>query len=312
MADAEDRPAREALPAPPPGATRRQILLYAAATALVGTAVLRPGAAFAATVENLKHLERSMPEGTPDSRMRAAAIAGQWGGYSNGQIPVGVLTQVPVSTGQPYLRPDAARAWSDLNTKFTAAFGTALAITEAYRDLARQQALWEAYQNGGTLAAEPGTSIHGWALACDFGSGVATAGSPQKNWMDANAPAYGWQPTGNTFSQVEPWHFEYDGSYLPEEPAPPAAPEPKESDMKIISNGGRQWLVGEFTAVELNTAFLNELKAEYGIPGSLGNLRAALRAQYGDPVEIESAGNVDSLIAVAKKNRAGLISDLGS
>jgi hypothetical protein len=70
---------------------------------------------------------------------------------------------------------------------------------------------WEARKPGFNLAAYPGTSVHGLAYAIDFGSHVDEYGSPQKIWMDANAPAYGWLPTGNSFSPKEAWHYQGGG-----------------------------------------------------------------------------------------------------
>ncbi|WP_181420585.1 D-alanyl-D-alanine carboxypeptidase family protein [Curtobacterium sp. MCPF17_046] len=144
---------------------------------------------------------------------------------------------MPVVNGQPYLRPDAAAAYYDFNSAFVARFGRTLTITEAYRDLARQQALWNAYQNGtGNLAAQPGTSVHGWALACDFGSNVNVYGSAEKNWANANGPKFGWQPKGDAFVEREAWHFEYDGSY---QGSGSGADRATDEDMRLIQSGGR-------------------------------------------------------------------------
>jgi len=309
MADVDDVHPSVNLEPPPAGASRRQVLMFAVASALAGSSVLTADRAFGATPDNLANLDKSMPEGAPSSR--AAAVAGAWGGYQNGQIPTSVLEAVPASNGQPFLRPDAALAWRDLDAAFTRQFGTALVITEAYRDLARQEKLYQEYQAGiGPLAAPPGTSIHGWALACDFGSSVDKYNTPQKIWMDANAPTYGWQPTGNGFSSREAWHFEYDGSYQAEEPTPPPGTEQDASDMKLITNNGRTWLIGEMTGIEINSEFFTELKSTYNLSGSLGNLRAALVAQYGEPVAIQSATNVEGLLAVARRNRAVLVSEI--
>lgn len=195
------------------GLSRRQILALTSIAA-AGASIAVPTSASAITrSENLEHLEKSRPESVSAPTARAA---GGWGGYSNGQIPASAMAGVPAAVGQPYLRTDAAGAYFALSDEFKKKFGSALPITEAYRDLARQNALWDAYQNGtGNLAAPPGTSVHGWALACDFGGGVASYNTPQKQWMDVNAPRFGWQPRGNTFTQQEPWHFEYDGTYNP-------------------------------------------------------------------------------------------------
>jgi hypothetical protein len=198
---------------------------------------------------NLAALDRSMPEPGDDGR------AAGWGGHANGRIPASALRRVPASVGQPYLRTDASLAYTALSAAFAQTFGRALPITEAYRDIGRQQALWDKYQNGtGNLAARPGTSVHGWALACDFGGGVASYGTPQKNWMNANGPKYGWQPRGDGFAQREAWHFEFDGSYDPPAVTPPR---PKEdSPMYVIrsTGSGHSFLVSRHFVRHLRTA----------------------------------------------------------
>ena len=62
------------------------------------------------------------------------------------------------------------------------------------------------------LAACPGTSNHGWALAVDLCGGINVAGSPQWTWMTANAGRFGfvqpdWARPGA--EKPEPWHWEY-------------------------------------------------------------------------------------------------------
>lgn len=311
MSSPEDDFEADGPPAILSGASRRSVLLFAAAAALGAATLSGTSRAFAAGSSNLSRPSFPESSSTADGRFARAAAE-----YANGEIPLSALVYVAVSTdglGEQYLLEGAAVSFEAMNAAFQQAVGHPLTMAEAYRDLARQQYLydgWIAKEPGFNKAAYPGTSIHGFGLAVDFSGGVNSYGTPEKDWMNANGPTFGWQPKGDGFSPLEPWHFEYDGSYQPEPPAPPANAGQEEPDMKLITNNGRTWLVGEFTAVEINTAFLNELKATYNVPGSLGNLRAALAAQYGDPVAIQSAGNVEGLIAVAKKNRAGLISDL--
>lgn len=226
----------------PVGLSRRQLLGYSAAASAVAL-TFGGGRAFAATSSstidaNLYGLNASMPEGGAARGLSRAASTSAWGGYSNGQIPASAMTKVPVSVGQPYLRADAAAAYFDLDKAFRTKFGKSLAITEAYRDLARQQALYAAYQAGtGNKAAVPGTSVHGWALACDFGSGLTSYGTPEKNWMNANGPSFGWQPKGDGFpDQAEPWHFEYDGSY---QGSGSGSDRATDDDMRVIQSAGR-------------------------------------------------------------------------
>ncbi|MEV7934208.1 M15 family metallopeptidase [Curtobacterium sp. NPDC089185] len=127
---------------------------------------------------------------------------------ANGSIPGGELGKAAnyrpgggVGPMGGYLRAPAAAAWNAM----VAASGNMLTLTEGYRDLASQQYRWARYKAGrGNLAAAPGTSIHGYGLAADIGAGQA--------WARANGARFGWHPTGLSFSQREPWHFEYKGA----------------------------------------------------------------------------------------------------
>ncbi|MCU1530145.1 MAG: hypothetical protein JWP75_3908 [Frondihabitans sp.] len=153
---------------------------------------------------------------------KATAQPDSWGGYSNGKIPLKALTKA----SKGYLRPDAAAAYTKMAAAFTTKFRKTLDITEGYRDYATQQSLfttrytphkskpgefWSGrywiLKKGQSVAAIPGTSVHGWALAVDFGSNITNAKSAEKKWADANGPTYGWYPVGNTFG--EPWHYEF-------------------------------------------------------------------------------------------------------
>ncbi|MBT1630459.1 phage tail tape measure protein [Curtobacterium flaccumfaciens] len=141
--------------------------------------------------------------------MGGAGDVGNFGGSgANGQLPKSALSKVSGFTGGPgvgpiggYLRKAAAVAWEAMQR----AFGGGLSLTEGYRDLANQQMRYSAYRAGrGNLAATPGTSVHGYGLAADVGGG-------SQAWMRANGPRFGWYPTGLSFAQREPWHFEYKG-----------------------------------------------------------------------------------------------------
>lgn len=135
-----------------------------------------------------------------------------WRGFRNGRLPPALLVEVG-GAGRLFER-EAARYLVALRAAYLAHFGYPLPVLEGYRPIARQDTLWdkyEAYQNGGPyaeLAARPGTSNHGYARACDFGPPI-NIDSPEKRWLDANAPAYGWHPTGNDFHPIERWHFDW-------------------------------------------------------------------------------------------------------
>jgi D-alanyl-D-alanine carboxypeptidase len=121
--------------------------------------------------------------------------------YGNGRIPEGAL--VSLGTGGHRLWGPAAEAFRQMSAS-AAESGVRLEVTDSYRsydqqvDVARRKGL---YRNGG-LAAEPGTSTHGWGLSVD----VETAGA-----------ALGWlRRYGAQFGFVEdvarePWHWTYAG-----------------------------------------------------------------------------------------------------
>ncbi|TFV52574.1 hydrolase [Blastococcus sp. TF02A-35] len=134
-------------------------------------------------------------------------VSAAWGGWSNGRIPVEALCRLGVDGHA--LRCDAAASYGLLAEAYTAEFGTPLCITDSYRSFGGQVA---AYYRKPSLAALPGTSNHGWALAVDLCDGINVAGTPQWRWMTANAARFGfvqpdWARPGG--EKPEPWHWEY-------------------------------------------------------------------------------------------------------
>jgi len=207
-----DDPDTTGLPGAALGLDRRRLLAYAGVAGGVAAAgaLARPDRASAAVQLG----EAVAGVDTVEEALAAAALKA-WGGLANGKIPASLMVPVSASVaGSGYLRDDAARQFLSLSLAFRSAVGRSLTITEGYRSYERQVDYWNRYQAGtGNLAAYPGTSNHGWGISCDFGAGVDQAGSVAKRWMDANAPSYGWSPTGNGFSRPEPWHFDYVGAY---------------------------------------------------------------------------------------------------
>lgn len=131
------------------------------------------------------------------------------GSYSNGLIPPQALCPLP-QDGH-LLRADAAAAFVRLNAAYADAFGEPICITDSYRSLAVQQHLAERKPE---LAAEPGTSNHGWGIAVDLCGGINSYGTATHEWMRAHAPEFGWvlpawARAGG--SMPEPWHWEYTG-----------------------------------------------------------------------------------------------------
>jgi len=120
--------------------------------------------------------------------------AGAWGGFSNGMIPLGAMTQV-----QPgkYLEPMAAMAFKTMQ----GAYGTSIPITSAYRSYALQASMYANRASNPYPVAPPGTSNHGWGKAVDIASGTSYHG-----WMLNNARNFGWWNLPGDLP-----HFDYKG-----------------------------------------------------------------------------------------------------
>lgn len=175
------------------------------------------------------------------------ALASAWGGFKNGQIPEIYLSVIPTTyqgrtvitfgpLGPQKLRTEGIAGLLAMADAFTTKFGRPLVVYEGYRDLARQQQLYNGWAKklpGYNLAAAPSTSPHGWGGSIDIESGIDSYGTPQKAWADANAAAYGYEATGNTFSPREAWHYDIQAAYT----AGPTQSAPQEDDMpKLIRN----------------------------------------------------------------------------
>lgn len=148
---------------------------------------------------------------------------GAWGGYANGQIPSSAMKEV--SPGK-FMRPDAAdqfiAAVADL-----AARGIKFGAQETYRPLGvpsdqnvrnenqtstggfNQWFAWGVYKRGGSLAATPGYSNHGWGLAAD------TTPGRENGTVAAVLRAHGF----NYGVSSETWHCDWVGVAVPNETA---------------------------------------------------------------------------------------------
>lgn len=141
---------------------------------------------------------------------------GPWGGHQNGQIPADELCPIPWDPGE-LLRCDATSGLTSLNEGYRAQFGVDLPLTDTYRTYQEQVALKAHWCARGLchMAAEPGTSNHGWGLAIDFAGPIGSWGTREHLWMKANAPGRGWhnpmwaQPG---LGKEEPWHWEWGQS----------------------------------------------------------------------------------------------------
>ena len=110
-------------------------------------------------------------------------------------------------TQKSYVRCDAANAFEHLNAAFKAEFGHDIDITDSYRSYEFQVEVKAKY---GKLAAVPGYSNHGYAIALDLGSNIPQSDSAEYQWMAEHAAEFGW--VNPTFTdKVEPWHWEFHG-----------------------------------------------------------------------------------------------------
>lgn len=131
---------------------------------------------------------------------------GNTGSYNgqNGRLDPGSLTSI----GRGHaLRADAAAAYNAM-VEAARRDGITWSITDSYRTYETQVRLAQEkglYSQGG-LAATPGTSNHGWGLAVDLGGGANNFGTPQNNWLQANAGRFGFRTIPR-----EPWHWEFRG-----------------------------------------------------------------------------------------------------
>ena len=121
--------------------------------------------------------------------------------YGNGRIAEGALDSL--GTGRHRLWGPAAEAFQRMRSA-AAESGVQLEVTDSYRsfdeqvDVARRKGL---YRNGG-LAAEPGTSTHGWGLSVDV-----NATGPTLSWLRQYGAQYGFVED----VAREPWHWTYTG-----------------------------------------------------------------------------------------------------
>lgn len=131
------------------------------------------------------------------------------GTYENGKLPDSALCDLGSQWPGQRVLCGVDDKFAALNDAYKKAFGADISLTDSYRTYDQQV---QCQKDKGNLCAEPGTSNHGCGLAIDFSGGINSFGTPQYNWMKANAGAYGWlhpawaEPDG---SKPEPWHWEW-------------------------------------------------------------------------------------------------------
>lgn len=113
---------------------------------------------------------------------------------SNGKLNDSELADIPGGR----LRKDAAAAWNAPGGPADAGLRPT-GSKSSYRLYADQVYFWN---NQPPLAAEPGTSNHGWGIAVDL------AETWMRDWVDQHGGAYGWKKT-EAFSEW--WHVNFVG-----------------------------------------------------------------------------------------------------
>lgn len=171
--------------------------------------------------------ERPSPARNPVPTQDATVTAApEWAAYDrvpgcdaevpdDGEIANGYLTDdhlCEIGHGHK-LRPDAAASFIALADEYAAQGGRSLpdCVTDSYRSYQQQVSL---KVRKPYLAAEPGTSNHGWGVAVDLACGVGSYESALYEWLTENGDEFGWrnpawaQASG---AKPEPWHWEYSG-----------------------------------------------------------------------------------------------------
>jgi D-alanyl-D-alanine carboxypeptidase len=142
--------------------------------------------------------------------------------HQNGRIPPGELARIVPTDfdedlqGPAVMHPEAAWNYQRMRDAASAA-GVTLGISYSYRTFEKQAEKYAAYKaHTGNLAAEPGTSNHGWGTALDLNipSYPAANSDPQFVWLKANGPRFGFH---NNDAPSEPWHWDYEGGHPIEE-----------------------------------------------------------------------------------------------
>jgi hypothetical protein len=141
----------------------------------------------------------------------------------NGELPANLVAKLDFSSIK--LEKHAVIQLNAMNKEFKAKFGVDIAMSGGNRSFDVQNSIfdWAHFDktgkarkigtNGGTAAAKPGTSQHGWGLAIDT-SGMGDKGSAKFDFLEQIGGKYGWVNPGwakGSGAGHEPWHREYIG-----------------------------------------------------------------------------------------------------
>lgn len=118
--------------------------------------------------------------------------------YGNGRVPTSQLQSI--GDGERLWAP-AAQAFTRLRAA-AARDGVSMGVNDSYRSYDQQVDMAErkGLRSQGGLAAQPGTSSHGWGMALDL-----QLDGKALSWMRSHADEYGFAETVSG----EPWHWGY-------------------------------------------------------------------------------------------------------
>jgi hypothetical protein len=155
--------------------------------------------------------------------------------HENGQIALSELAPISPQffdtdlNGPAMMHPEAAAAASAMFAAARADGITELRVVYSYRTLATQKIKWANFQAGGNLAAIPGTSNHGWAVALDLGGLTDRALA----WLRNNMRRFGFI---NDVSS-ENWHVTYQENIWNGE-----IPEEGDAELEKFMEGWRDYV----------------------------------------------------------------------
>lgn len=196
---------------------------------------------------------------------------------SNGRLDEATLAPLanfaPIQSGALGLAtPTVARQWGLMADHFEHDLDKLLYASEGYRNYERQVALKRAQEAGsGVLAAVPGTSNHGEAIAIDVGSGVGVQTGREYAWMAAHAAAYGF--SNDVTSEGWHWHYDLTPTIITPLASILAAISPEgDTPVKLFllkkKDGNQQFIVenrkGQFVGLK-KVAWAEAIKKAYGV-----------------------------------------------
>lgn len=232
---------------------------------------------------------------------------------ANGKIPADLLAPVPWDPDE-FVAWDALDSLIALNAAFYARFGHNLVINEGYRPYATQVE----YKARTRLppsdprylksAATPGTSVHGWGLAVDFGK-IMGFHSVYYLWLAENAPKHGWfhPPQYGEFTKTpEFWHWER----IPTRPSanvPERTTTPDQEEDDMFTDADRAALAEDRKRAIALEVKANRADHEFTIFETVGGRRGINFVKSPFWMLEENEGDVDAFVQTGLKFQGHLV-----